>query len=53
VVAARLGHSSVGMTLNRYSHVTPSIEADAAVKPARLMARPRPIVTEMLHDTVR
>jgi integrase len=30
VVSERLGHSSVGMTLDRYSHVLPTMQEDAA-----------------------
>jgi integrase len=32
VISERLGHSSVGITLYLYSHVTPDIQADAAAK---------------------
>ena len=32
VVQERLGHSSVMMTLDTYSHVTPSLQAEAAVR---------------------
>ena len=28
----RLGHASVTMTLDTYSHVTPSLQAEAAVR---------------------
>ncbi|MCL6590691.1 MAG: hypothetical protein K6U80_12130 [Firmicutes bacterium] len=30
VVSERLGHSDVGITLNRYSHVTPNMQKEAA-----------------------
>ncbi|MBA2247263.1 MAG: tyrosine-type recombinase/integrase [Chloroflexia bacterium] len=30
VVQERLGHSDVGITLNRYSHVSPQMQRDAA-----------------------
>ena len=30
IVQERLGHSDVGMTLNRYSHVTPGMQRQAA-----------------------
>jgi integrase len=30
IVQERLGHSDIGMTLNRYSHVTPSMQREAA-----------------------
>jgi integrase len=30
VVSERLGHSSVGITLDRYSHVLPTMQEDAA-----------------------
>jgi integrase len=32
IVSERLGHSTVGITLNLYSHVTPDMQADAAAK---------------------
>ena len=37
VVADRLGHSSVVITLARYSHVTENMEADAAAPLARVL----------------
>ena len=37
VVADRLGHSDVALTLRRYSHVTESMEADAAARMARAL----------------
>ena len=30
IVQERLGHASIGITLDRYSHVTPSMQRDAA-----------------------
>jgi integrase len=30
IVQERQGHSDIGMTLNHYSHVTPSMQRDAA-----------------------
>lgn len=36
VVQERLGHSSVGVTLDIYSHVTPSLQAEAASRVAAL-----------------
>ena len=38
VVADRLGHAHVSMTLTIYSHVTPTTEADAAARLARVLA---------------
>jgi integrase len=32
IVQERLGHSDIGMTLNTYSHVLPSMQQDAALK---------------------
>ena len=32
VVSERLGHSSIAITLDLYSHVTPSLQAEAAEK---------------------
>ena len=40
VVADRLGHSSVMITLDLYSHVTPAVEADHANVVARLIFEP-------------
>jgi integrase len=37
VVADRLGHSGVGITLSVYAHVTPSMEAEAAARLARVL----------------
>jgi integrase len=37
VVSARLGHSKVGFTLDRYAHVTDGADEDAAAKAARLV----------------
>jgi integrase len=38
VVSAMLGHSSVAITLDRYSHVLPSMQRDAAAAMERLLA---------------
>jgi integrase len=35
VVSERLGHSGIGMTLDTYSHVMPSLQRDAADTLAR------------------
>ena len=32
IVSERLGHSTIAITLNTYSHVTPSMQEDAANK---------------------
>jgi integrase len=37
VVADRLGHAHVSITLARYSHVTESMEADSADRMARML----------------
>ena len=37
VVQERLGHSSVAFTLDRYSHVVPAMQEDAATTVARLV----------------
>ena len=37
VVSERLGHSSVGFTLDRYSHVLPGMQADAAAALSRAL----------------
>jgi integrase len=41
VVQERLGHSHVGVTLAIYSHVTPTMQADAAERVAQLFASGR------------
>jgi len=38
VVSKRLGDSSVGITLDTYSHVLPSLQAQAAASLERLLA---------------
>lgn len=38
VAQARLGHAQIGLTLDTYSHVLPSMDEDAAEKLAALMA---------------
>lgn len=40
IMADRLGHSSVLLTLDTYSHVSPVLDADAANLIARLIAGP-------------
>jgi integrase len=40
VVAERLGHSSIGMTLGRYSHTIPSMQEDAVAKLGAFLALP-------------
>lgn len=37
VVSERLGHSNVGMTLDRYSHVLPTMQEDAAETVGRVL----------------
>lgn len=37
VVSERLGHSTVSMTLDTYSHAIPAMEEEAAAKVARLV----------------
>jgi integrase len=37
VVSERLGHSSVGFTLQRYTHVLPGMQADAAAALSRAL----------------
>jgi integrase len=39
VVSERLGHASVGITLDTYSHAIPAMQADAAAKVAGLLER--------------
>lgn len=38
VVSERLGHSTIAMTLDRYSHAVPALQEDAAETVARLIA---------------
>jgi integrase len=42
VVAERLGHSSIGMTLDRYSHTIPTMQEDAVLKLGVFFALPAP-----------
>jgi integrase len=37
VVAERLGHSTIGITLDTYSHVMPALEEETAARIARLI----------------
>ena len=37
VISEQLGHASISFTLERYSHVLPSIQDEAAAKVARLL----------------
>ncbi len=39
VVSERLGHSTVGITLDTYSHVLPNMQEEAAQKLDDLLAR--------------
>jgi integrase len=43
VVSEMLGHSSVAITLDRYSHVLPSMQRDAAAAMERLLAPHNPM----------
>lgn len=38
IVQERLGHSDVAMTLNRYSHVTETMQRDASDRLAKLLS---------------
>jgi integrase len=38
VVSERLGHASVGITLDTYSHAIPAMQEDAAAKVAAMIA---------------
>jgi integrase len=38
VVAQRLGHAQISMTLEVYAHATPNLQADAAVKLGAVLA---------------
>jgi integrase len=42
VVSERMGHASVAITLNVYSHVLPGLEASAAAALDVLLASPEP-----------
>ena len=37
IVQERLGHSSIAMTLDTYSHVTPNLQEEAATKIGALL----------------
>ena len=41
VVSERLGHSSIGITLDTYSHLLPSLQEDAARKIDESLGRAR------------
>jgi len=41
VVSDRLGHSSIALTLDTYSHAIPAMQADAAAKVAALVVTAR------------
>lgn len=41
IVSERLGHSSIGITLDTYSHVLPSMQAEAAKAVDEIFALPR------------
>ena len=43
VVQERLGHSTIGITLDVYSHVLPSMETDAADRVAALILGVQPV----------
>ena len=48
VVAEQLGHASVRVTLDTYSHVTPGVQRDAV---ARVVSRfMDPVVSRLLAD---
>jgi integrase len=38
IVSERLGHSTIAMTMDRYSHVTEGMQKDAAERLARLLS---------------
>lgn len=42
VVAERLGHASIGITLDTYSHAIPALEEEAATRVARSIVGDRP-----------
>jgi len=39
IVSERLGHSTIAITLNLYSHVTPDMQRDAAEKLDNVLPR--------------
>jgi len=41
IVQERLGHSTIAITLDIYSHVNPAMDADAANAVAALISRPQ------------
>ena len=42
VISDQLGHASISFTLERYSHVLPSIQDEAAAKVERMLMEPSP-----------
>jgi hypothetical protein len=42
VISDQLGHASISFTLERYSHILPSIQDEAAAKVERMLMEPSP-----------
>lgn len=52
VVQERLGHSSMALTADTYTHVLPTVAAEAAELVANLLASAVPALAEREHDTI-
>jgi len=47
IVSERLGHSGVGITLDLYAHVTPTMDKDAAQRFDALFNAPEPMAEKL------
>jgi hypothetical protein len=47
VVQERLGHADISLTLNTYSHVIPSMQADVALKMDDILSKPIDVSREI------
>ncbi len=50
VVSERLGHSSISLTLDTYSHAIPALQAEAAQTVATLLEQSRAEIERMRHE---
>jgi len=53
VVAERLGHRDVGVTLNTYSHVQPDMQEEAAATLDAILIRPTKVSNPVADDSDR
>ena len=50
VVSERLGHSSISLTLDTYSHALPALQAGAAQTVPTLLEQARALIERRLHE---